>query len=49
MVTRVKAAGFAILMLLTLDVAAYHGAGTRRFLNGIYAFGQGIGAWVFYS
>ena len=44
-----KALGFAVLMLLTLDVAAYHGAGTRRFLSGVSAFGQGIGAWIFYS
>ena len=44
-----KALMFAVLMLLTLDVAAYHGAGTHRFLAGLSAFGSGIGAWIFYS
>ena len=40
---------FAILMLLTLDVAVYHGSGTRRFFSGVSAFGAGIGAWIFYT
>ena len=43
-----KAAIFAVLLLIGADLTLNHGAGLRRFGAGLANLGEGIGAWVFY-
>ena len=44
-----KAAIFALLFLCIFDFAVNHGSGTHAFIRAVQGFGEGIGAWVFYT